>query len=123
MILYLAADLLWASKIKGTADALTLACRPVRSLEMLEERLADSPVAALLVDLDKPEEAMAFIARLRGASASPAERAIRILAFGPHVAKQALQAARDAGADEVLPRGSFDHDMANIMTRLAGVRA
>lgn len=119
MLLYLAADLLWASKIKGTADALALPCRPVRSLEMLEARLADSPVTALLVDLDKPEESMAMIARLRGPSATPANRAIRVLAFGPHVAKEALAAAKSAGANEVLPRGAFDHDMANILKRLS----
>ncbi|MEK6701301.1 MAG: hypothetical protein AABZ53_03495 [Planctomycetota bacterium] len=119
MLLYLAADLLWASKIKGTADALSLPCRPVRSVEMLEARLADSPVTALLVDLDKPEEAMTMIGRLRGAAAGVPERSIRILAFGPHVAKEALAAAKAAGADEVLPRGAFDHDMGNILKRLS----
>lgn len=119
MILYLAADLLWASKIKGNAEAAGVPARPVRSLDMLEARLADAAPVALILDLDKPDEAMAMLARLRGPSASPVDRAVRILAFGPHVAKDLLQAARDAGADAVLTRGAFDHDMTGILLKLA----
>jgi hypothetical protein len=119
MILYLASDLLWASKIKGHADALGLPCRPVRTMEMLEARLADCEVASLIVDLDKPDEALAMIARLRGPTAKDAERAIRILGFGPHVAKDLLQSARNAGADSVMTRGMFDRDLSDILLKLA----
>ncbi len=144
MILYLAADLLWASKIKATADALGLSCRPVRNMEMLEARLADSPVKALIVDLDVAEMALAMIGRVKqrgvGRQASgigknqdeaaasspdahgpaPDASPIRVLAFGPHVEKNTLQAARDAGADEVLTRGAFDHHMDQVLVKLAG---
>lgn len=142
MILYLAADLLWASKIKATADALGLPCRPVRNMEMLEARLADSPVRALIVDLDVAETALAMIRRIKGighrasgigedsipdSSASPdvqclmpdASALIRVLAFGPHIEKDTLQAARDAGADDVLTRGAFDHHMDQVLMKLA----
>jgi len=51
-------------------------------------------------------------------SESPSKR-IRVLAFGPHVERGALQAARDAGADEVLTRGAFDHNMDQVLTKLA----
>ena len=111
MILYAAADLLWASKIKATADALGVPCRPARTVEMLEARLADSPVCALLVDLDKGEEALTLIAR---AAQSP----IRVVAWGPHVAKDLLQSAREAGAHEVLTRGAFDHNLEEILITL-----
>ncbi len=145
MILYLAADLLWASKIKATADALGLPCRPVRNLDMLEARLADSPVRALIVDLDVAEMALAMIARVKGRgighqasgigkdsmpgdlvspdAQSPmpdASAPIRVLAFGPHVEKNTLQAARDAGADDVLTRGAFDSNLESVLLRLAG---
>jgi hypothetical protein len=119
MILYLAADLIWATKIKGVADALGIPCRPVRNLEMLEARLTDSPVAALLLDLEKPEEAMSFLTRLRGEKATEAERAIKTLAWGPHVAADLLQQAKAAGADVVLTRGAFDHKLPDILTKLA----
>lgn len=121
MILYLAADLIWASKIKGTADALGVPARPVRTMEMLEARLAEGGVKALVLDLDKPQEAMAMIARVRsGAGGGVPEPRIRILAWGPHVAKDLLQQARDAGADDVLTRGAFDHSMEEILLGLAG---
>lgn len=142
MILYLAADLLWASKIKATADALGLACRPVRNMEMLEARLADSPVRALIVDLDVAEMALAMIGRVKGIghrasgvredssadTSVPADAhrpmpeasaPIRVLAFGPHIEKNTLQAARDAGADDVLTRGAFDHHMDSVLMKLA----
>jgi hypothetical protein len=118
MILYAAADLLWASKIKGTADALGIPCRPVRTPEMLEARLADSQVQALIVDLDKGEDAIGLIQRLRDDRATEAHRAIRVLAFGPHVARELLQSARDAGANDVLTRGAFDHAMEEILVKL-----
>ncbi len=41
MILVHAADLLWATKIRATADACGVAVRPVRNVDMLEARLAD----------------------------------------------------------------------------------
>lgn len=117
MILYLAADLLWASKIKGVADALGLPARPVRTLDMLHARLADSPVSALLLDLDKPDEALAMLAAIASRPAPAAK--IRTIAFGPHVAKDLLQQARNAGADQVLTRGAFDHNLPDILLSLA----
>lgn len=140
MILYLAADLLWASKIKGTAEALGIPCRPVRTLEMLEARLAEAATAinggaglegaangatasssessalrALLLDLDKPDEAMAMIARVRR---EERWRGVRVVCFGPHVAKELFQLARDAGADEVMPRGALDARMEDVLLKL-----
>jgi hypothetical protein len=70
MVLYCAADLLWATRIKSTADALGVPCRPARTVEMLEARLSDSPVRALLVDLEAGENALALIRRLRRARTS-----------------------------------------------------
>lgn len=119
MILYAAADLIWASRIKATAEALGVACRPARTIEMLDARLADSEVHALLVDLDKGDDAIALISHLRGPNADEKRRRVRVLAWGPHIAKDLLQAARNAGADDVLTRGAFDHDLEGILLRLA----
>lgn len=125
MILYLAADLIWASKIKATAESLGLACRPVRNMEMLEARLVDCDVKALVVDLDVAEMALEMVGRVKGQSGKGAEgqREVRVLAFGPHVARDALAAAQAAGADEVMTRGGFDHNMDQVLLRLAGAGA
>lgn len=125
MVLYHAADLLWATKIKGTADALGVPARPVRTIEMLDARLADSPVRALMVDLDASEVALALIRRLREAGGGkPGEdhpgTGITILAFGPHVSVELFQAARDAGADVCMARGGLAARMAEVLRRLAG---
>jgi len=123
MLLYAAADLIWASKIKGVADAVGVPARPVRTMDMLEARLAELPpgsdggVVALLVDLDKGDDAMALIRRVK---TNPASKSVRVLAWGPHVAKDLMHQAREAGADDVLTRGAFDHSMDEILLALAG---
>lgn len=111
MILYCASDLVWATRIRRLADDLGLPCRPVRDSEMLRARLAEAPADALIVDL----EAEAAEAVLRAAT-DP--RPGRIVAFGPHVARDLLQAARDLGADEVFTRGAFEAKLPEILTRL-----
>lgn len=119
MILYAAADLLWATKIKATAEAIGVQARPVRTLEMLEDRLADCPDAcSLVVDLDKGDDALVLIRKVREREGLGREPKLTILAWGPHVAKELLQAARDAGADEVLTRGAFDHNLEQILLKL-----
>lgn len=120
MIVFHAADLLWATKIKSTAEALGIAARPVRSVEMLEARLGDSPVGALIVDLDAPETALALIRRLR-APVSSGDRGlegIRIVAFGPHVAVDALRQAKAAGADTILTRGALHARLPEVLRAL-----
>lgn len=103
MILYCAADLIWATKIKAQADAIGIPCRPARNLDMLEARLVDSPVRAIILDLEA-EHAMALLDRLRAGAKTDAERAIRVVAFGPHIDAERLRSAKAAGADEVLTR-------------------
>jgi len=122
MILYFAADLIWATRIKSTAEAVCVGCRPVRSEQMLLARLADSDVRALVADLDKPDEAIALIRRLREWESSEAGQAppIRVVAFGPHVNKADLQAAREAGADDAMARGAFEHNLGEILVNLSG---
>lgn len=127
MILYHSSDLIWATKIKGTADALGLAARPVRSVAMLEARLAEGPIRALIVDLDAAETALELIRRVRTEPSSEQSPEmggwsprIRILAFGPHVATESFAAAREAGADEVMARGAFGSRMPQVLAKLAG---
>ena len=113
MILFKAADLVWATRIKQTAEALGLPCRPARTAEMLEARLSDSEPSVLIADLDAGDEAIGLIERARGAG-------LRVLAFGPHVRKDLFQQARDAGASEVMTNGSFRADLPEVLLRLAG---
>ncbi len=118
MILYSAADLLWATRIKSTADALGIPCRPARDAGMLRARLDDSDVRAVLIDLEAPDRARALLGALRGAEAGDRERAVRVVAWGPHVAGDLLAEARALGADEVMTRGAFASSLPDLLTRL-----
>jgi hypothetical protein len=123
MILYCAADLIWATRIKSTADGLGIPCRPVRNVEMLKARLADSQVRAVILDLETPGTSLAILRTLRGTPTEPAmdpDRKIRTLAFGPHVAAELFEQARAAGADRLLARGAFDRALPEILQDLGG---
>jgi hypothetical protein len=117
MLLYLAADLIWGTKIKATAAAMGVNARPVRTLEMLEARLADQPaddpIRALLLDLEKPEEAMAMLARVK-ATPTP----IRAVCWAPHVERDLMDHAKAAGADTVMTRGAFDSQLDKLLQQL-----
>lgn len=117
MILYLAGDLVWATRIKRTAEDLGLAARPVRDVRMLSDRLSEGEVRALLLDLTQGEQAMAMLEHLSSCRPRPA---VRVVAFGPHVERDLLERARAGGADEVLPRGAFDRNLAAILADLGG---
>lgn len=119
MILYSAADLLWSTRISGTAKQAGVPARPVRSVEMLRARLADSPVRAAILDLENPGVALEIIRALRAEGLDP-ERRIRIVAFGPHVAVELLEQARAEGADLVMARGAFDRRLPELLLELNG---
>jgi len=121
MILYCAADLVWATRIKSTADALGVPCRPVRTVEMLRARLAEGQVRAVILDLETPETSLAILRALRAEQGGPGrdpDSRVHVLAFGPHVATELFQQAREAGADQVLARGAFDRSLAEILQGL-----
>ncbi len=117
MILYCCSDLLWATKVKSTADSLGIPCRPARTLEMLDARLADSQVKALILDLEAGPVTMELLAHIRKLPATP-ERQIRVVAFGPHVEVGALREAAAAGAESVLTRGAFSARLPEILQDL-----
>lgn len=126
MIAYFASDLVWATRIKGLASDLGIEARPVRSIEMLDARLADSRVRGLVVDLDAPETALALIERLRTWERHRAEQdgnnaesaLIRVVAFGPHVETASLEMARRLGADVVMTRGGFHQRLPEVLQML-----
>ena len=113
-ILLLSSDLMVASRLAGLAAA----CGAV--LEHRREADAnDGPCVLVLVDLQGlPGDAAAVVGRLR--SAWPAGACPRLVAFGPHVAREALAAARAAGADDVVSRGELLGGFAALFARWCG---
>lgn len=117
MIVYCCADLIFATKVRSTCDALGAVSRPARNAEMLQKRLdrvedgkPNDAVTLLLVDLDIGESALEFIQQARAHDAE-----LNIIAWGPHVAVDLLNAAGQAGASQVMTRGSFTTKLPEIV--------
>lgn len=113
MILYCCADLIFATRIRSTGEAMGVATRPVRSVERLRAALAEQPAGALIVDLEAGEAGIELIA-----AAARLDPPLRTLAFGPHVNVDAFEAARAAGASETMPRGRFADQLPDLLAGL-----
>lgn len=109
-VFLLSDDLMTTSRIRGAAgdgvEVLNAA-----SLDGLNELLAVSPSADQprpLVILDLQTRGIDWEIAIAGLKAHA-----RLLAFGPHVWKEQLVLARQAGCDEVLTNGEFYSQLAS----------
>lgn len=109
-IVALVADLMFASRIRGTAPA----AKVVQRADGLPGAVGAS-TRLVLVDLHA-RGALDAIAALREAGSSAT-----IIAFGSHVETAALQAARDAGADRVMARSGFVRELPGLVAGVARV--
>jgi CheY-like chemotaxis protein len=96
-------DLIFNSRITGTARDLGLWMVPARSAEVLAKMAEQRAPRCVIVDLANPGlDLPALMQRLAASTAAP-----RVVAYGSHVDTATLKAARDAGCDPVLPRSKF----------------
>jgi DNA-binding NarL/FixJ family response regulator len=106
--LLLCDDLIFTSKVTGTAKALGLAVRSARTPEALLELARRSPPTCVIVDLQAPDlDLPALLARL--AEVCPAMP--RVVGYGSHVEAATLHAARVAGCDPAWPRSKFIEEL------------
>ncbi|MEM9021262.1 MAG: hypothetical protein AAGC44_11905 [Planctomycetota bacterium] len=117
MIVYCCADLIFATKVRSTCEALGVVSRPARNAEMLQKRLdriddgkPNDAVSLILVDLEIGEDALSLIelAKVHG-------QAPPVIAWGPHVATRLLELAGQKGADQVMARGAFTAQLPQIV--------
>ena len=104
-------DLIFASKIEGTARAMGLQARVVASSESLVPLLAEGSVRLVMVDMTLPLEIAASALRLAAAHQSRPST----LAFYSHVSAAQRDAAIAAGADQVLARSAFSSALPTIL--------
>lgn len=105
-------DLIFGARIRAAAEShgirAVVATAPDRIVET-----ARLGARAVFIDLDvRGADPVALIRRLRSDDAAPR---IRIVAFASHVRTDALDAAREAGADRVLPRGAFAKALSQLV--------
>ncbi len=115
MILAAVDDLMFSSKIRTTAGQLGLDVTFARSPEqVLEQARALSP-GVVILDLNstrcRPLEAIASL------KADPDLAALPTVGFVSHVQTDLIEAARQAGTDEILPRSAFTAQLAEILER------
>ena len=83
-----------------------------------EEILAqarESKPALVIFDLNSAK--MDAIATIAAMKATRRSAAIRTIGFASHVHTELIAAARQAGADQVLPRSAFAGNLADILRR------
>lgn len=108
--LLLSDDLLFISRITGTARSLGLEIKAVRTASDLLAQV--TPPVCVLVDLHNPGlDIGAFVRSLKDSGS------VYVVGYGSHVDTATLKAAREAGCNLVLPRSKFVEELA---TQLPG---
>lgn len=120
-ILLVSPDLLSTSRLAGLARNVPARLETLRSLD---DPTPPGPFDLVLLDTHAvPGDPAVSVARLRAlAERQRAEhgRAPRLVAFGPHVAKQRLDDARAAGADDAISRGELLGGFPALVSRWCG---
>lgn len=110
--LMLADDLMWTSRITGTAQALGIRLLVAQTAARLKELAQEHAPACIILDLGLREaNPLELAPALRAAVASP----LRIVAYGAHVDAATLKAARDAGCDPVVSRGKMAESLPELL--------
>ncbi len=106
--LVLSDDLLFTSRILGTARDLGLRFRSARSAANLETLAEQEAPRCVLLDLSNPGLDIAQLLQNFRARCHPMPR---VVAYGSHVDTATLRAGREAGCDPVLPRSKFVEEL------------
>jgi len=115
MILCVLDDLLFSIKISTAAKSLGAEVYFERTPGTAAARIREKQPSLVIFDLNSAKlNPLGVIAELK---ADPATRGIRTLGFVSHVQTDTIEAARQAGIDEVLARSAFADRLAEILAR------
>jgi CheY-like chemotaxis protein len=106
--LLLCDDMIFTSRITGTARALGLTMKVASSVDKLQALASAEPPGGVIVDLSNPGLA---IDELIGWLRDNVKPMPRVVAYGSHVDTATLRQAREAGCDLVLPRSKFVEEL------------
>ena len=107
-------DLFFASKIRGTAEALGVAVSFPRHADGVKEVIQRNCPSLIICDLHSEKFDLLGLARTLKADA--ATRDIPLIGFFSHVQTELQSAAEDAGFDRVMPRSLFTKNLAGILS-------
>jgi CheY-like chemotaxis protein len=106
-------DLIFSTKITGTAKALQKPYAVARTLEKLQEHLNAATEESPLVIIDLNSAGLDTVEAVRQAKAHPKHP--RVIAFLSHVEVELAEQARAAGADQVMARSGFVNQLPAIL--------
>lgn len=110
--LLLSDDLIFNSRVTGTAQTIDAIVRTARNSEALLKLAHEAVPSCVILDLANPGlDISALAAALKQLEPPP-----RLVAYGSHVDAAGLARARDAGCDLVLARSQF---VASLPSELA----
>jgi DNA-binding NarL/FixJ family response regulator len=102
--LLLSDDMMFTSRITGTARDLGLTIKAARAVDALKTLVQSERPACVIVDLANPGLVVGDLTAWLAKTCSPAPR---VVAYGSHVDTETLKGAREAGCGVVLPRSKF----------------
>jgi PleD family two-component response regulator len=115
VILAILDDLMFTSKIKTAASQLGAGVSFARSSAAALAEMRTHPPALVIFDLNNPRtDPIGTVAQMKS---DPALASIPTVGFVSHVDTDVIEAARDAGVDEVLARSAFTQRLAEILSR------
>lgn len=106
-------DLIFGARIRSTADCLGLRACLVGSIASLRSILEHHRPSLILADLNAPDE-LGLQAILLAKSIQPETR---LIGFVSHVDATRAEQGSAAGADEVMPRSRFHHQLPSLLRR------
>jgi DNA-binding NarL/FixJ family response regulator len=115
--LLLSDDMMFMSRIAGTAHDLGLSIKIARAVDPLKTLVQSERPACVIVDLANPG---LVIGDLTGWLAETCSPVPRVVAYGSHVDAETLRRAREAGCDVVLPRSKFVTELPNRLREWIG---
>jgi CheY-like chemotaxis protein len=110
-VVLLCDDLIFVSRVAGTAKALGLTLRSAKSSRDLLIFCKQSPPACVIIDLNAPDLDIDPVAReLNQVQPRPT-----LVGYGSHVDTATLKKGREAGLDVVWPRSKFVEELESAL--------
>jgi CheY-like chemotaxis protein len=113
MILVVADDLLFRSKISTAAKTLGVVVRAATTPDAAIERARTDRPTLVLIDLDGQRPAPFEV--LQRLAADPALRGLHTVGFVSHVHADLVRRARDLGISQVMARSAFVAGLADLL--------
>ncbi len=106
-------DLMFASKIRATAERAGAEVTFVRTRDAVLPAISTNRPSLVIFDLDR--EPLDPLGAIREIRADQQLRSTRLVAFVRHTSGELIAAAREAGIDQVLARSAFFPALADML--------